>query len=145
MVVTGCVAETAVTFDGIVQGHREESPESLRACGQADVGNECRETVSEGEACLQEAFDNCEPAELRLNVTGIDATFVQALFVDVASDGTCRITRFTDHSADGFKGDYGDFIEADCASISVQEFEAPMAACASVSAADCATREEWYE
>lgn len=145
MLGTGRAAEPAVTFEELIEEHPDESAQSLRACGQASVGNECREAISEAEACLFEAFDNCEPAELRLDVAGTDAGFVRAVFVDVASDGTCRITQFTDNSADPFKGDYGDFVEADCASVVAQEFEPSTGACASVTAAECTTREDWYE
>ncbi|MGH1343059.1 MAG: hypothetical protein ACRBN8_15975 [Nannocystales bacterium] len=146
LVLTGaCVGESAVSFEGVLEEHRTEVSGDILDCGHATVGNECRESMSEAEACIVDAFTRCTAAELRLDVTGTDAAFDVALFVDVAPDGTCTVSRFTDHSADGFKGDYGDYVEQGCAGLAAVVPDTEAGVCAGVTATECATREEWYE
>ncbi|MGH1342814.1 MAG: hypothetical protein ACRBN8_14730 [Nannocystales bacterium] len=143
-VSAGCAGGETATFEGVVADHRDESTVEYRDCGTASQGNVCEETVSAPMMCFTDAYAACEPAELHLDETGIDAAFVKVLFVEPSGDG-CRVTAFTDHSADGFKGDYGDFIEDDCAGAALEEFPEEEATCVRLSIQGCEARQEWYE
>jgi hypothetical protein len=59
----------------------------------------------------------CEPTRLDVRHATIDAGPLPETLLVEPRDGGCIIVSFQDHSGDGFKGDYGDLIHAECADI----------------------------
>lgn len=131
-------------FDAIVDDHRDRVAGELRDCGELERDQSCAESLGAVEQCFADAFAACDPAEMRLvdfTVEGDALTSVR--FVEPASDGRCEIVELTDHSADEFKGDYGDVVPMTCTSAVGLAFDPGTGTCARLSLDDCAIVREW--
>ena len=128
-------------FEEIVEEHRDELP-ALRDCGEVELGHECRTELDPAEQCLVDAFAACEPAELRMLQHSVEGDPIPSVhFVEPGDE--CRVVQLTDHSADEFKGDYGDVVESSCSGLAVQSHDEAAGACATLVQEDCTTVDEW--
>lgn len=132
-----------VTFEGLVEDHRGGIEGTLTDCGSVDLSaNECSMELSSQEQCLWDAFNACELAELELILPTTDAGPLPThLFVRMGNYG-CEIDLFTDHSNDGFKGDYGDFTHDACTQL--QGDLPDPEACDQLLPLECERVDEWW-
>ena len=143
LILPACVVaqgETPLGFEDIVADHRKRA--DYADCGVAKLDQTCREELSETERCLLAAFADCAAAEGRVEQPTVEGDpIIEIYFVDPEGGG-CSVTRYQDNSADSFKGDYGDFIEFSCVSLSEQAY-VPQLTCAAMVPEACQTVQEW--
>jgi hypothetical protein len=129
-------------FDEIVKDHRDELPE-LRDCGEVELEHECRTELDPAEQCLLDAFASCEAAELRMLRHSVEGDPIPSVhFVEPGAE--CRLVELTDHSADEFKGDYGDTVESNCRGLAAQAYDDVANTCAMLVQEDCTIVDEWF-
>ena len=142
--LTAC-AEDPITFEQLIEKERSQIDEPIADCGRFDDNWECAKQLSEAQTCFIAAAEECRASEMRIQYHTDEGDPIVSVFVVTPQDDYCKITTLTDHSADEFKGDYGDFIKRVCDAVSGQAYDEQTGACATTIFEGCETVEEWYE
>ncbi len=133
---------TGLSFDEVLSERKDQlSDDGVLDCGtivfDSIEESKCEEDFATRQ-CLLNAYQRCEPAELRLERYTIEgATIPSVWLVGGKNEDGCGLSRFTDYSADRFRGDYGPRVEESCSEPQLLDV-----ACIALEAS-CQTVEEW--